>query len=108
MEMGHSFLQAASRVVSYGWHSRDLQAQLAQARLEALRPQLHPHFLFNTLNAISALVHHDAEAADLMIERLGAFLRGVLSGDPAAEVPLADELRLVGDYLRLEELRFGD
>jgi LytS/YehU family sensor histidine kinase len=82
-----------------------LQAQLASARLAALQAQLHPHFLFNTLNAIAEQVHVDADAADQMILKLGALLRASLQAPDRPEVPLREELELVGDYLELMRLR---
>jgi two-component system LytT family sensor kinase len=85
-----------------------LSAQLAQAQLQALRTQLHPHFLFNTLNGIATLVHRDPEAADLMIARLSALLRLTLEGIGVQEVPLAKEIEFLRGYLEIEEVRFGD
>ena len=84
-----------------------LQAQLARARLHALQMQLHPHFLFNTLNSIAELVHHDPRGADRMIGQLGDLLRMTVDGSPAQEVTLRRELELVGAYLEIERTRFG-
>jgi two-component system LytT family sensor kinase len=70
--------------------------------------QLQPHFLFNTLNAISALIHEDADAADRMLARLGDLLRMTLEGGEQAEVPLSQELELLKRYLAIEEVRFAD
>jgi two-component sensor histidine kinase len=88
--------------------SLELEARLAQARLEALKMQLQPHFLFNALNAIAALVHKDAEAADEMLAALSDFLRMVLETTGAQELPLSRELALVERYLAIEHARFGD
>lgn len=85
-----------------------LEAQLAQARLEALRMQLHPHFLFNTLNGISALMHRDVEAADRMLARLSELLRLTLESGDAQEVSLKQELDFLSRYLEIEKTRFGD
>lgn len=85
-----------------------LSAQLAQAQLQALRMQLHPHFLFNTLNAISTLVHKDPEVADQMIARLSDLLRLTLANTGVQEVPLAEELDFLQRYLDIERLRFAD
>jgi LytS/YehU family sensor histidine kinase len=84
------------------------QARLAEARLLALTMQLQPHFLFNTLNAISALIHEDPDAADRMLARLGDLLRMTLLGGEQAEVPLRQELELLQRYLAIEEVRFAD
>jgi hypothetical protein len=84
------------------------QARLAEARLLALTMQLQPHFLFNTLNAISALIHEDPDGADRMLARLGDLLRMTLLGGEQAEVPLRQELELLARYLAIEEVRFAD
>ena len=85
-----------------------LEAQLAQAKLHLLKMQLHPHFLFNTLNSISALLHEDVEQADLMIERLGDFLRLTLDHSMAQEVTLREEMEFLNCYLAIEQIRFQD
>jgi len=86
-----------------------LTAQLAEARLGALRMQLHPHFLFNSLNAITVLVRDQrAREATTMLELLSDVLRQVLRTDPAGEVPLSEELRFVEQYLAIEQVRFSD
>lgn len=87
------------------------QAQLTAqtAQLEALRLQLNPHFLFNTLNAISAMiVTARVEEAETMVERLAAFLRAAATLDPGELVPLSEELALLDDYLHIEQARFGE
>ncbi len=84
-----------------------LEAQLARARLEALRLQLQPHFLFNTLNAISELVHRDPGRAERMIADLAALLRRALKGGHQEEVPLEEELHLLEAYCGIERIRFG-
>jgi signal transduction histidine kinase len=88
--------------------SAQLSAQLAQAQLQALRMQLHPHFLFNTLNAISTLVHKDPEVADRMIARLSDLLRLTLENIGVQEVRLAKELEFLERYLEIERTRFAD
>lgn len=85
-----------------------LEGQLAQANLEMLKMQLHPHFLFNTLNAISALMHRDVDAADSMITRLSDFLRMSLEKDDRHQVPLSSELEFLERYLAIEKVRFRD
>jgi len=89
---------------------RDAQllASLSEARLTALKMQLSPHFLFNTLNAVSALVHDDPDAAERMLARLGDLLRDSLRNAGAQEVPLSEELPLLERYLAIEEVRFAD
>ncbi len=85
-----------------------LRASLSEARLQALKMQLQPHFLFNALNAVSTLIHRDPEAADQMLASLAAFLRHTLATAQAQEVPLAEELRFLELYLEIEQVRFGD
>jgi two-component system LytT family sensor kinase len=83
-----------------------LQAQLAQARLDVLRTQLNPHFLFNTLNAVSALVERDARGARRMIARLSDLLRYTLEESTDQEVVLNRELDLLEEYIELMQIRF--
>ncbi len=83
-----------------------LQAELAAARLQTLRLQLNPHFLFNALNSIASLVPSDAAKADTAIAALSSFLRASLSGTQGEETTLENELRLVDAYLGIEVLRF--
>lgn len=85
-----------------------LEARLAQAQLQVLKMQLHPHFLFNTLHAISTLMHRDVEAADRMIARLSDLLRISLETVGVQEVPLKQELEFLGKYLEIEQTRFHD
>ncbi len=85
-----------------------LETRLAQAQLQALKMQLHPHFLFNTLHAISTLVHEDPKAADQMIARLSELLRLTLANQNRQEVALAQELEFLHTYLEIERLRFQD
>ena len=85
-----------------------LEARLATARLQLLQMQLHPHFLFNTLNAISELVHEDPETADRMITGLSELLREALIAGDRQQVPLRRELELVRRYLDIQQARFGD
>ena len=85
-----------------------LQAQLAQAQLQALKMQLHPHFLFNTLNAISELVHKEPETAERMVIQLSDMLRVSLDSIGVQEIPLEQELEFLRRYLDIEETRFRD
>jgi two-component system LytT family sensor kinase len=79
---------------------------LAEARMAALMRQINPHFLFNTLNAISSLVRVDPEKARDMIHKLSAILRRLLR-EPDHLCPLRDELAFIDDYLAIEMVRFG-
>jgi signal transduction histidine kinase len=83
-----------------------LEAQLAEARLTALRAQLDPHFLFNTLNAVSSLVGSDPRGVRRMIARLSALLRHTLEESVEPEVPLARELQVLTQYVEIMEIRF--
>jgi LytS/YehU family sensor histidine kinase len=85
-----------------------LAAQLSSAQLDALRSQLDPHFLFNTLNSISALMHRDVHAADTMLSRLSDMLRMTLDSSSAQEVALRAELETTRLYLDIMDARFGD
>jgi two-component system LytT family sensor kinase len=84
-----------------------LEARLAQAQLEVLRMQLHPHFLFNTLHAISALVRSAPEAAERMIAQLSDLLRLTLDNIGRDTVPVKDEMEFVDRYLAIQQTRFG-
>ena len=86
-----------------------LETQLANAQLAALRAQLHPHFLFNTLNAAVALARAgDAAATARVLVLLGDLLRQLLRGDAPQEVPLREELALLETYLEIQRVRLGD
>jgi two-component system, LytTR family, sensor kinase len=99
------FAEARERAV----HAARLSSQLAEARLGALRSQLNPHFLFNSLNAITVLVRdQDTPAATRMLEQLGEVLRQVLHADRVHEVPLAEEIGFLERYLAIEQVRFSD
>ncbi|HKP45257.1 MAG TPA: histidine kinase [Pyrinomonadaceae bacterium] len=85
-----------------------LEAQLSNAQLQALKMQLQPHFLFNTLHSISALMSKDSEAARKMITRLGDFLRLTLENSGTQEVTLEQELAFLQCYLEIQRIRFQD
>jgi len=86
----------------------ELEVRLSQAKLQALQMQLNPHFLFNTLHAISALMHQDVDAAERMLTRLSDLLRYALESTEAHEVPLKKEIEFLQRYLEIEQTRFGD
>lgn len=85
-----------------------LETRLARVQLDSLKMQLQPHFLFNTLHSVSALIHEDREAADLMIARLSDFLRLVIEHAGEQEVALAEELEFLERYLEIQQVRFQD
>jgi two-component system LytT family sensor kinase len=85
-----------------------LQSELTRAQLHALKMQLHPHFLFNTLNSISSYMRTDVEVADEMIGRLGDFLRMTLQNTGKQEILLEKELEFLKQYLAIEQLRFQE
>ncbi|HNQ89179.1 MAG TPA: histidine kinase [Verrucomicrobiota bacterium] len=102
-----------------GWHyykayrERERQAsalatELVRARFQALRMQINPHFLFNTLNTISAFVHQKPDAADRMIVCLSKLLRRTLDRGDMPEVPLHEEIECLQCYLEIEQMRFAD
>ena len=85
-----------------------LERDVAQARELAIKMQVHPHFLFNTLHAVSVLITEDPVTARSMVVHLGDFLRATLERAGRAEVTLREELELLTHYLDVERLRFGD
>ena len=88
--------------------SARLDESLAEARLEALKMQIQPHFLFNTLNTISELVHEDADAAERMIVRMADLLRLTVDNAQTHEVTLAQEVEFLEAYLEIQRTRFQD
>ncbi len=104
-----------SHAVLYYRESRDravrasqLETRLVAAQLKTLQQQLQPHFLFNTLHAISALMHRDVEAADRTLMRLSDLLRMTLDSLGQQEVTLKSELEFLSKYLEIEQTRFAD
>src|SRR2546427_719530 len=102
---------------SWGYYQRsrerELQAsalatELVRTRLEVLRMQLNPHFLFNTLHTISALIHENPDDADRIVARLSELLRVSLEQSESQEVPLRQELSFLERYLQIEQTRFQD
>jgi two-component system LytT family sensor kinase len=104
--LGHALVyrrESEARAVD----AAQLETRLVEARLQALQRQLHPHFLFNTLNTISQLMRTDVNAADRMIDRLGDLLRMTLKTSGIQEVAVKDELEALQKYLEIEQTRFG-
>jgi two-component system, LytTR family, sensor kinase len=87
---------------------QERERQISQLQLEALKAQLHPHFLFNALHTISAMMHQDVKGADRMISRLSELLRLTLANIGKHEVRLAEEIAFVEAYLEIERTRFGE
>jgi sensor histidine kinase YesM len=79
-----------------------------EAQLASLESRIHPHFLFNTLNSISSLIPEDPARAERLVEQMAALLRFSLDANQSGLVPLASELKIVGDYLEIERARFGE
>ena len=101
-------LQAATLELRTRQLEEERSRKLAtEARLSSLESRIHPHFLFNTLNSISALIREDPGRAERTVERLAALLRYSLDSSRRL-VPLRQELRVVEDYLEIEKTRFGD
>jgi two-component system LytT family sensor kinase len=98
----------AGHALAYLARYREAERVRANAQLAALRAQLHPHFLFNALNAISELVHRDPALADRLLLRLADLLRRVLAAGDVHEVTLAEELAFSRAYLEIQEALMGD
>jgi two-component sensor histidine kinase len=101
-------VEARRRALHSAFDHERLRTQVAEQRLIALTGQLHPHFLFNTLQGISTLIHRDPEAADEMLAKLSDLLRDLLRHRDHVLVPLSDELRYARTYLEIAQLRFAD
>jgi sensor histidine kinase YesM len=117
--LGDAFIYAATLGIAttLGYHRRfqerevraaQLEAQLALAQVQALKMQVHPHFLFNTLHAITVLIREDPTAATRVVTRLGDLLRLTLSRATTAEVSFRRELEILTLYLEIERTRFQD
>jgi two-component sensor histidine kinase len=101
-------LETRRRAIHTALESQRLRAELADSRLAAVTAQLQPHFLFNTLQSISTLIHRDPVAADAMLVKLSDLLREVLRRSRSNLVPLSEELHMAETYLDLARIRFGD
>ncbi|HYN94970.1 MAG TPA: histidine kinase [Pilimelia sp.] len=108
----HAFTYALVTGVGHALHyaaaHRRREAELARAELARLRAQIRPHFLFNALNTIAAVVHEDPDGAERMISNLGVLLRQALERGEDQPVPLSAELELTRCYLEIEQQRYGD
>ena len=102
------FRAQESRAMQLEVAAAQLETQLANAQLDALKMQIHPHFLFNTLNSISALIQEDPAQAEKLVERLAALLRFSLDSNQQRTVPLEKEMKITRDYLEIERVRFGE
>jgi two-component system LytT family sensor kinase len=102
------FYDASRRIRERERHALTLEAQLARAQLEQLRGQLQPHFLFNAINGIAALVHKDPDRADEMLMELSALLRSTLDLGRSDTIPLRRELEIADHYLHIQSMRFED
>lgn len=100
----HYYRESRERAIA----ASRLEASLAEARLQALRSQLEPHFLYNTLNAISTLaMRGDNQTVVTVVAHLGQLLRGTLDDGRPSEIPLAQELEILDPYLAIQRVRFG-
>lgn len=86
----------------------NFRTQIAELQLASLRMQLNPHFLFNTLNAITELIHTDPDAAEKMVMNLSELLRSTLATINEQKVPLQKEIEFIDQYLEIQKMRFGD
>jgi signal transduction histidine kinase len=113
--MTYAAIVGISYAVTYYHEARErelkgayLETRLVEARLRMLEAELHPHFLFNTLHAISTLVHSNPESADRMISRLSDLLRLTFDRSGQARIALQEELEYLQKYLEIEQIRFQD
>jgi sensor histidine kinase YesM len=110
---GYESMRARLRHAEEELRERQIRVERArklavEAQLSSLESRLHPHFLFNTLNSVSALIQEDPQRAEEMVGRLAALLRCSLDANLQSMVPLERELKIVRDYLEIEKTRFGD
>lgn len=110
--LAHASWRARARAFEAKLREKELSEErtrklLAEARLHSLESRIHPHFLFNTLNAIGSLIAVDAERAERTLERLSALLRASLDTATQPLIPLRQELSIVENYLDIQKIRFG-
>jgi two-component system LytT family sensor kinase len=115
MLIGFPIIHGTSNALSFYRQLREkerreerLRVLATQAELKALKAQINPHFLFNTLNTIAQLIHTDSEQAEATVERLAEMFRYVLNGSERGLVPLEEELACLDVYLEIERARFGE
>ncbi len=104
----HYLVEAAEQVARARRAEDEARVQAGEARLRALAAQVNPHFLYNGLNSVAALIGAEPAAAREMVTRLAEFFRGTTAAGRKEAVPLSDELALVRGYLAIEQVRFGD
>jgi hypothetical protein len=102
------FYRVYDQARAHQLHAVQLEARLTEARLEALRAQLQPHFLFNTLQAATVLIHEEPDGAEEILLRLSELLRISLDEAHAQEIPLGREIEFLEHYTRIQQRRFGD
>jgi sensor histidine kinase YesM len=105
--------KAQMRVSEMQLQAKELERERAlklatEARLSSLESRIHPHFLFNTINSVSSLIHDDPKRAEKMLSQMAELLRFSLDSAHRGLVPLAREMQIVEDYLEIEKARFGD
>ncbi len=102
--VAHHYRRAREREL----RAAQLETELARAQVEALKMQLHPHFLFNTLNAVSGLMRENVEAADVMLSKLAELFQRTFESADIQEVPLRRELEFIDAYLTIQRTRYGE
>jgi sensor histidine kinase YesM len=106
--LAYAAIATVTHFIDTARREREARASLAEARLDLLRSQLQPHFLFNALHSTAELMHHDVGAADRALTRLSELLRAMLDAGGRQEIRLAEELALVERYLDIEQIRLGE